>query len=149
MTWIAKLGASALLFGLLAACGTSSSAGRTGAADGKTGGLRTASTSIGTVLVDARGRTVYELAGNTAAHQKCTGECQAIWPPVRNAGSITVINGHPLFTYAGDTAPGQTNGQGLTDSWGHWWALDPAGNPLTLTATGSPTSSAGGGQYGY
>jgi predicted lipoprotein with Yx(FWY)xxD motif len=99
------------------------------------------STSIGTVLVDASGHTVYELVGDTAASQTCTGGCLAIWPAVMSNGSQVVVNGHPAFTYASDSSAGQTKGQNVTDQWGRWLALDPNGNPISASAAPSTKAS--------
>jgi hypothetical protein len=86
------------------------------------------------VLVDTSGHTVYELVGDSAAKQTCTGGCLAFWPPVKANGSQMVVNGHPAFTYTGDKVAGQTNGQNLTDQWGRWLALDASGNPINGSA---------------
>jgi predicted lipoprotein with Yx(FWY)xxD motif len=156
---------------LAAACGGGSSGGGNAsggqtvaqASGGSGGSLSTHSTSLGMVLADAQGRTVYELVGDTASNPKCDGNCQSIWPPVTSGGAIKVMAGHPLFTYTGDTGAGQTNGNKVTDEWGLWLALSPNGSPVTATGSGStgggaaPTatpsqtssSSSGGGGYGY
>lgn len=105
-------------------------------------GLRTESTSIGTVLATSSGLTVYELVGATPSHSACTGSCLSIWPAVKVNGQQVVVNGHPLYRFAGDSSAGQTHGQGLKDQWGKWWALDKAGNPIT-SGTGSPSTSSG------
>src|SRR5581483_11735230 len=60
--------------------GTGGSSSAKAPAGGSANGLKTAKTSIGTVLVDAAGRTVYELVGDTAAKPTCTGKCLSIWP---------------------------------------------------------------------
>ena len=120
----------------------------TTAASGSAGGLKTASTSIGTVLVDASGHTVYELVGDSASNQTCTGSCLATWPSVMANGTQVVVNGHPAFTFAGDSSAGQTKGQNVTDQWGRWLALDASGNPIIAPAGSSSSSSsapAGGG----
>jgi predicted lipoprotein with Yx(FWY)xxD motif len=105
------------------------------------------STSIGTVLVDASGHTVYELVGDTAAHQTCTGACAATWPLVMANGTQVVVNGHPAFTFASDSAAGQTKGQNVTDQWGQWLALDAHGNPISAPA--AKTSAPGGGGVAF
>ena len=91
---------------------------------------------LGTVLVDGQGRTVYLFKKDSGGRSACSGACASAWPPViahghpRAAGSakasrlgITMradgtrqvtYRGHPLYRYIGDTARGQTNGQGLT-----------------------------------
>lgn len=146
-------GAAALLV-LLSACGSGSSsstpaAGPTsGATQSKppvtvaASGLKTMSTSIGTVLLSPSSRTVYELVGDTAANPTCTGGCLVIWPPVTKNGSQVIVNGHPVFTYVKDTSAGQVKGQNVTDQWGRWLALDASGNPIGAATTPSSPASA-------
>jgi predicted lipoprotein with Yx(FWY)xxD motif len=115
--------------------------------------------SVGTVLDDGRGFTLYHLTTETGGQIKCTGSCPQTWPPLlissgqatasgdlsaklgtvqRPDGSTQVtFDGMPLYTYAGDSAPGQANGQGVG---GVWFAVTPSG------AAGGSTSS--GGRYG-
>ena len=147
------LGAAAVSSVLaLAACGSSSSSGTAAGGGGSTaasqpagGGsattLKSKSTSIGKVLVDASGHTVYELVGDSAANPKCAGSCLAIWPPVKSNGTQMIVNGHPAYTYVGDKSPGQTKGQNLTDQWGKWLALGADGKPIT--SSGSAKGSSG------
>lgn len=165
---VKKLGSAAAVAAMaviLAGCGSSSSSGggsspsggsNTVAAGSAAGGLNTASTSIGTVLVSPAGRTVYMLVGDTASNQTCTSSCQAFWPPVMSGGKILVINGHPVFTFTQDSSAGQTHGEGVKDTWGTWLALDAKGNPVaagaaktTTPSSGASSSSSGGGGYGY
>jgi len=166
---IGKLGVGAAgavaLVALVAGCGTKSSAVKsaaggasstpsTSSVSGSAGAPKTMSTSIGTVLVDASGRTVYELVGDSAAKQTCTGGCLAAWPAVTANGTQVIVNGHPEFTFKGDSSAGQTNGQNLTDQWGLWLALDASGNPISAPAApkgggsspaAKPTAPSGGG----
>ncbi|MBN9376221.1 MAG: hypothetical protein J0I40_12700, partial [Cellulomonas sp.] len=109
--------------------------------------LSTRSSSLGTIIVDANGMTVYEFGKDTqgATTSACTGSCAAIWPEVHagtgtpqvsgvtgTIGTITgvdgqkqvTLNGWPLYTFAHDTAPGDTNGQNFQNLW---WALTPSG----------------------
>ncbi|MEX0787904.1 MAG: hypothetical protein WD906_02785 [Anaerolineales bacterium] len=103
-------------------------------------------TSLGEVVVDADGLTLYILTSDTATQSTCGGGCASSWPPLlansevvagasldasliatitRSDGSTQVTYaGHPLYHYAGDHAPGDVNGQGLS---GAWFALTPAG----------------------
>lgn len=117
------------------------------------GGLTTRSTSIGTVLADTRGHTVYELQDNPAGNPKCTASCQAYWSPVMVGGTQAVMQGHPLFTFVGDAAGGQTKGQDVSDTWGTWYAVDPHGTPIEESGgDGGPvpaSSSSSSGGYGY
>jgi predicted lipoprotein with Yx(FWY)xxD motif len=132
--------------------------------------ISTHSTSKGTVLVNAKGRTLYWFAIDTATASKCTGSCATYWPPVigkptaaggtslpMHLGSITRSNGqvqatydgHPLYTYVGDTAPGQVKGNGLKLSGALWWAATPSGAKLSGAAAHPSSSSSSGGGYGY
>jgi predicted lipoprotein with Yx(FWY)xxD motif len=98
-------------------------------------------TTIGgtTVLTNAKGFTLYSFAPDTPASSKCYGSCAAYWPPVTGTttagsglpGKVTTItrtggthqltyNGHPLYTYIGDTAPGQAHGNNLNLNGGLW-----------------------------
>lgn len=142
-----KLFGSAVAAVILVA-GCSSSPGSTASTTGAgAGGLPTRTTPIGTVLVNSAGHTVYELDGDTPAHQTCTGTCESIWPPVNANGSQIVVNGHPAFTYTSDSSAGQTTGQGVHDQWGTWHALDAAGNPIMASSTTTSSSASGGGGY--
>jgi predicted lipoprotein with Yx(FWY)xxD motif len=149
-----------------AGCGSSSSGGTQGSqtvapaagstASAHTAGLTVHSTSLGSVVADAQGRTVYELVGDPASNTMCTGSCESIWPPVTSGGKLAVVHGHPVFTYSGDSATGQTHGQGVKDTWGLWLALDQKGKPIPAGASASPAaapsaspSSGSGGGYGY
>jgi predicted lipoprotein with Yx(FWY)xxD motif len=165
----AAYGVAVVTVGLLAAaCGSSSSGGAPSSAavspasgGGGTSVLRTESTSLGMVTADPQDRTIYELVGNPASNSKCPASCEAIWPPVMSNGKILMLHGHPLFTFTGDSAPGQTNGQGLRDTWGLWLALSSDGSPIAAAATtptttpaAPPTTAAttpasSGGGYGY
>ncbi len=138
---------------LVAGCASSSSGGKatagasgnaqsTSVASASAGGLKSRSTSIGTVLVDGSGHTVYELVGDSGAKQTCTGGCLAIWPAVKSNGAQVIVHGHPAFTYAADTSAGQTKGQNVTDQWGRWLALDAGGNPIGASAAAGSTPPA-------
>jgi predicted lipoprotein with Yx(FWY)xxD motif len=132
--------------------------------------ISTRSTSHGTVLVDARGHTLYWFSLDTPTTSKCNGSCATYWPPVvgkptaakgaslpHGLGSITradgkvqaTYDGHPLYTYVGDTAPGEFKGNGLKLSGGLWWAVTPSATKLTAAASPSASSSSGSGGYGY
>jgi predicted lipoprotein with Yx(FWY)xxD motif len=160
--------------GLLAGCGSSSGGGAgttAGANTAKaTGAVQAARTDAGTVLVDPRGRTLYAFAADTKGHSVCTGSCAGYWPPTpasalpktapagvtasfgeisRSDGSRQLtVDGFPVYTYAGDSRPGQAAGQGLNESGGLWWVLSPSGS---WVKDAQPSSSApdNGGGYGY
>jgi predicted lipoprotein with Yx(FWY)xxD motif len=140
----------------LAGCGSSShSSGQstppsTARSALQSSGLKTETSPIGTVLAAPSGRTIYELVGATAGHSACTGGCLAIWPEVMSGGHQVVVDGHPAYTFSGDHAPGQANGQGLSDTWGKWWALGPNGVPITTAQPSSTTAPSGNSGYsGY
>ena len=99
-----------------------------------------------TVLADANGRTLYWFAPDTAARSACYGSCAAYWPPVKGpatagpdvTGKLSVLtrsdgsaqaayDGHPLYTYVGDSAPGQANGNGLNLNGGLWHEVPASG----------------------
>jgi len=126
-----------------------------------------ANTSLGEILVDSSGRTIYLFKKDSATRSACGGACAGDWPPVRASGKPTVgrganaslvgttvrpdgnpqvtYNGQPLYLYAGDEKPGDTNGQGLTTFGALWWVVSPAGDQVT----GQASSSAGAGSsYG-
>jgi predicted lipoprotein with Yx(FWY)xxD motif len=142
---------------LTGACSSASGSGSSPQEPPATGEAVSAqSTSLGTILVDGRGRTVYVFANDKANESTCDGACAADWPPVaapstlpeslpgvtgalgtttRSDGSqqLTVAS-HPIYTFSGDSAAGQTNGQGLTLNGGLWTVVLPSGEPDTHPA---------------
>ncbi|MEU6018004.1 hypothetical protein ABZ826_29410 [Streptomyces sp. NPDC047515] len=117
------------------------------------GTVATASTPLGTILVDGKGRTLYLWAADTTSRSNCSGGCAKEWPPLivsgepvagkglkagllgttkRDDGSRQVTyNGHPLYYFADDRAAGDTKGQGVNDSGAKWYVLDPSGSRIT------------------
>lgn len=161
--------------------GASSSASSSGASSGaasSSAALHSASTGLGTVVVDAQGRTVYMFAADTAgagdaAKSACTGTCLTYWPVVEApanvptslpgiTGRVGVLHrsdgvaqltlaGWPLYTFAGDSMAGTTAGEGKNGFGGLWWALSPAGDLVKNTgSTSAPASgrSSGSGSSG-
>jgi predicted lipoprotein with Yx(FWY)xxD motif len=117
------------------------------------------------VLTNAKGFTVYSFAPDTATKSNCNGSCATYWPPVKGpatagagvtgkVGTITrsdgstqaTYNGHPLYTYVSDTAPGQAKGNGLNLSGGVWHEV-PASGGAAPAAHSSSSSSSGGSGY--
>ena len=108
--------------------------------------------ALGSILADSRGRTLYLFEADKGAMSACDGACANVWPPVTTTGkphagagiaaaklgtvkrgdgtTEVTYNGHPLYTYAGDTAAGQTSGQGLDDFGAEWYALSAAGSKI-------------------
>jgi len=119
------------------------------AAAGKGPVVSTATTSLGRVLVDARGHTLYLFGKDRNGKSACSGACAVAWPPLiatakprAGAGAETsrlgttrradgrlqvTYNHHPVYTFVKDTKKGQTNGEGLTAFGGTWDALSAAG----------------------
>jgi predicted lipoprotein with Yx(FWY)xxD motif len=137
--------------------GTSSSSGSPAAATG--GSLKTATIGGATVLTNAAGFTLYSFAPDTPTTSNCNGTCAQNWPPVKGpatASGVTgtfgtikradgavqaTFDGHPLYAFAGDTAPGQNKGNGLNAAGGLWHEITTSGT----AAAGSSSSGSGGG----
>jgi predicted lipoprotein with Yx(FWY)xxD motif len=169
--WLVPVAAIAATL-VIAACGSSSSTGSSGSGSGSSpaasapaGTLTTAKISGATVLTNSKGFTLYWFVPDTSTASKCYGSCAKYWPFVAGpehagsgvTGTLGVItrtngakqatwNGHPLYTYVGDTAPGVNKGNGLNISGGVWHEIVLSGNG---TSGSSTTSSSGGGGYGY
>jgi predicted lipoprotein with Yx(FWY)xxD motif len=142
---VAALIAAATL--ITAACGSSSASSSSPASQASSSAaLKTATISGATVLTNAAGFTLYWFAPDTTTKSNCNGGCAKIWPPVKGPvtagagvtgtlGTITrsdgtvqaTYNGHPLYTYTADTAPGQANGNGVNASGGVWHEVTVSG----------------------
>ena len=141
------------------------SAASSAPASASSSGTALKTTTIGgvTVLTSATGFTLYSFVPDTAARSNCNGACAAYWPPVKGpaaagpgvTGTLTTItrsdgslqaayDGHPLYTYVGDTAPGQAKGNGLNLSGGVWHEVTASGG-----AAPAQSSSSGSGGSGY
>ena len=167
----AGAGASALaaLVGL-SVSGSGSGAGAVTAAP-KSTVVQTRATSIGRIIVDVQGRTLYLFAKDTGPTSRCIGRCAADWPPVPVTGapqaadgaSATALGvvaradgtrqltygGHPLYYFAGDKSPGQLNGQGIDEFGAKWYALSSAGAAVHRSADRAGNTANSGGGYGY
>jgi predicted lipoprotein with Yx(FWY)xxD motif len=145
---------------VLAACGGSSYGGnkspstttQPAPSSSATTVISAKSGSLGTFLVDAKGRTLYLWDADHGAMSTCDGECAQDWPPLttkakpkagagvkasllgtskRADGTEEVTYaGHPLYYFAGDTAAGQATGQGSAAFGAPWWVVSPAGKAL-------------------
>jgi len=170
--WWAPAGLAAVAL-VIAACGSSSTSSTPAApsapassapAAASGSALKAASVGGVTVLTNAKGFTLYWFVPDTATKSNCNGSCASFWPPVKGpatagtgvTGKLSTItradgstqatyNGHPLYTYIGDTAPGQNKGNGLNISGGLWHEVTVSGS----APAASPSASAGGGGYGY
>ena len=138
--------------------------------------LGVATTSLGPVLVERQGLTVYLLTADTPGHSSCSAQCLQHWPLVpapagtgapsvqgisatlsvtkaTSGASMLTAGGWPLYRFAKDKAPGDVTGQGVKTFGGTWYAVSPSGDAVTATPTSAPATtsadSGGGGDYGY
>ena len=124
------------------------------AASAQTGGahVNIAKSSLGRILVDSKGITLYDFPPDKGTTSVCYGACAALWPPLltkgkpvagpgvkasllgttkRKDGKLEVTyNGHPLYYFVSDRKPGQTTGQGINQFGGPWWVISPAGKEI-------------------
>ena len=121
--------------------------------------VSTASVSgLGTVLVNAQGKTLYTFAPDQAKKVTCTGSCAQVWPPMKipagqkasvsagakaslvssdpdpSGGNVVTYNGWPLYTYTADSAAGTARGQALNLNGGVWYAISTSGTPIKTKA---------------
>ena len=119
---------------------------------------------FGRILIDGHGRSLYLFDRDRNSKSTCYGGCAGEWPPLIVSGKPhatsgvkaallgrtkrrdgrwqVTFRGHPLYTFAGDAAKGQTNGEGLDDFGGWWYLVSPAG----IKVVGGASSTGG---YGY
>lgn len=117
--------------------------------------------------VNSHGRVVYMLTGDSQSHPLCTSGCLSFWPPVTASaahptatsqvkGKLAIwhhgsykqvtLNGHPLYTYSGDSKAGVATGQGIKLGSSVWKAVPASGVKAASTGTSTSTST---GAYGY
>jgi predicted lipoprotein with Yx(FWY)xxD motif len=138
----------------------SSSGGGSSSAAAGASTLKTTAIGGATVLTSSKGFTLYSFAPDTSTTSNCNGTCAQNWPPVQGPvtasgvsgtfGTITrsdgstqaTFDGHPLYTFVGDTAPGQAKGNGLNVNGGLW-------HEITTSGTAGAASSGSGGGGGY
>jgi predicted lipoprotein with Yx(FWY)xxD motif len=171
--WWAPAGLAGIAL-IAAACG-SSPGGSSGSGSPASGAaspaapstaLKTAKVGSATVLANARGLTLYWFVPDTATKSHCNGSCAHYWPPVKGpatagtgvTGTLATIkrtdgtvqatwNGHPLYTYISDTAPGQAKGNGLNLSGGVWHEVTLTGTAAPAATPSAKSSSSSGGGY--
>jgi predicted lipoprotein with Yx(FWY)xxD motif len=157
---------------ILAACSSSGTSSTSGSGSGSTGtsspaaattgNLKTTTIGGATVLTNAKGFTLYSFAPDTSTKSNCNGTCAQFWPPVKGPATASGVkgtfgtikrsdgstqatfDGHPLYTFAADTAPGQAKGNGLNEQGGVWHEITTSGAAAPAPAS---TSAAGGGGY--
>jgi len=184
MRHLLKLSVPALAASLLlAACGSSSSsnttssaastqpAAQTSSSSSSAAVVKSASNSLGTILVNSQDMTLYHLSGEQNGKFICTSSaCLGVWHPLiasssgapsgevgslgtvkRPEGTMQVTyKGTPLYTFAQDEQAGETNGQGIKDV-GTWSAVttSPSSAPAASTSSSSEPEKSSGGGYGY
>jgi predicted lipoprotein with Yx(FWY)xxD motif len=135
---------------------------------GSTGAIHVAHTSLGDVIVDGQGRTVYLLTADKPGTSTCSAQCLQYWPPVAavkagvtpagvtatvgrttsTAGSpMATVGGWPLYTFVQDRAAGDVTGEGMASFGGVWYAVSPSGQPVKGPSAGGTSGSAGRGPY--
>jgi predicted lipoprotein with Yx(FWY)xxD motif len=111
--------------------------------------------TVGVVLVNNEGHTLYTFAPDKHAKVTCVSSCASVWPPLKLAssetpagppqlkvsllsndpdpegGSVVTYAGWPLYTYAGDGSAGQDSGQGIEANGGRWYVIAPSGKVIT------------------
>jgi len=114
--------------------------------------VSSATSKLGRILADSRGRTLYLFENDKRGHSSCAGACATYWPPLLTRGKPTAARaakqallgttrradgttqvtyaGHPLYRFVQDTKPGQTTGQDLHDFGAGWYVLAPAGTKI-------------------
>ena len=174
--FVLTLAALAISSVALAGCSATPSASSAGSGSGSAASapaatgdaLATGKTSLGTVVVNGQGHTVYLFTNDTAGSGKstCSGQCATVWPAVTTTsatptvtgvtgkvGTITradgtmqvTLNGWPLYTFASDSNAGDVGGQKVQ---GTWFAVSAAGNKVTAAAGAASSPSSGSGAGG-
>jgi predicted lipoprotein with Yx(FWY)xxD motif len=152
---------------VVAACSSSGTSSTSGSTSGSSpaaataGSLKTATIGGATVLTNANGFTLYSFAPDTPTKSNCNGTCAQNWPPLKGPATASGVtgtfgtikrsdgstqasfDGHPLYTFAGDTSPGQNNGNGLNAAGGLWHEITTSGT----APAGSSSSGSGSGGY--
>ena len=139
------------------AAGSSASASTTGTV------ITTHAGSAGAFLTDGSGRAVYLWAKDGMNMSDCSGACAAAWPAVPATGTVTATggakasdlgtitrsdgtkqvtyDGHPLYFFVGDSAAGQTNGQGSDNFGAKWWLVASSGAKITASDTATAAAA--------
>jgi predicted lipoprotein with Yx(FWY)xxD motif len=151
--------ATSLALGV-AACGSSSNttSSKATTAPAKTSSVivigAKAEPGLGTVLVDAQGKTLYQFLPDADKHVTCTASCASVWPPLMlpagaklsasggvkasllssdpdpAGGRVVTYAGWPLYTYVADGSPGSHTGQGINLNGGLWYVMSPSGKAI-------------------
>ncbi len=175
ITFLATAAVIPLVALTIAACGGGGSAAT--AATPKTSSNSSATvgvsnSSLGSILVNSNGRTLYLFKADVGMQSACAGACATAWPPLLATGKATTgagltasklgtitrsdgkrqvtYNGHPLYLFVDDQKPGDVKGQGVTAFGAAWFVLSPSGNQISATPASSTSGgSSGGGASSY
>lgn len=160
--------------------GGSSSSSATGGVAGAEHSISTAAvmtrkiSGLGTVLVNSKGRTLYVFMKDARSRVTCTGSCASFWPPLKwtstskptaggaakssllssdknpSGGRVVTYNKWPLYTYVGDSAAGQSKGEGQNLNGGKWYVISAGGALVKHRSSsgGGTTTGGGGGGWG-
>jgi predicted lipoprotein with Yx(FWY)xxD motif len=142
--------------GALGATGSFGSSSTHGAAAKKKTTLALRTTSLGKVIVDAKGRTLYQFGADTKNKSNCADQCASNWPPAKAPSKPTVGSGlskrklkvikrgdgvkqlsyagHPLYRFIADAKAGDVNGQGINAFGGIWNVTAGSGKKITTSA---------------
>ena len=156
------LAATATLL-LASACGSTTSTPTAAPKVTTLGAVNVSTTTLGPVLVDSKGMTMYMLTADTPGHSTCSAPCLALWPLVSapagnvtsvpgvsaplgvtkatNGASMLTAGGLPLYTYSGDSGPGDTHGEGIEAFGGKWYAVSPSGVAVKGSVGSAPSSA--------
>jgi predicted lipoprotein with Yx(FWY)xxD motif len=169
ITYLASAAVIPLVALAVAACGGggAATAATPKTSSGASATVGVTKSSLGSILVNSTGRTLYLFKADVGTKSACAGACATAWPPLLATGKPTAgtgltasklgtitrsggnqqitYNGHPLYLYVGDKKPGQTNGQGVTAFGAAWFTLTRSGNQ---TSASVPSSGGGGGSGG-
>jgi predicted lipoprotein with Yx(FWY)xxD motif len=112
--------------------------------------------TLGNILVDSNGMTLYMFLKDNGTTSACTGTCAGNWPALTNASpsagsgadasllgtapstNQVTYNGHLLYTFINDKKPGDVNGEGLLNAW---YAVSPSGEPVKPTSNASAAAT--------
>jgi predicted lipoprotein with Yx(FWY)xxD motif len=128
-----------------------------------------AKSSLGSILVNSTGRTLYLFKADSGTSSACSGACAIAWPPLLAKGAPTAgtgltaaklgtitrsggkqqvtYNGHPLYLYVGDKKPGDVAGQGVTAFGAAWFVLSSSGDQISAAPPSSGSGASSGGGY--
>ena len=131
--------------------------------------VSTAKTSLGRVLVNSRGHTVYLFGKDRNGKSSCSGQCATFWPPLIASGKPAVgggakasligtikradgrrqvtYNHHPLYTFVKDKSKGQTKGEGVSAFGSKWYAVSPSGARVVPKRAGNGIPQNNGGDH--